>query len=181
MEVSATTPREEAEGVLWSSEQGPGAYVMPLTRDQPSLPPDHSHDDVLENVIALAQLWHARDMITAGWPISLPVDWYWHDPKRAGRCLARAGLARDPTTQDLSFRTETLRLRQRSGALSVMHRSVVHFTQWNHTFVGESMPTVAQAERAAFRSALDAYKEWIEWTQDERRVLHQKASRGARK
>ncbi len=153
--------------------------MFPLTRDQPSLPPNPSSDDELENIIALAQQIHARDMESEGWPISLPAHWYAQDPKRAGRCIARAGLARDPTPRDLHFRTETLRTRIGSE-LRLQHRSVVHFAMWNNTFHGDMQPTVAAAERAAFRLALDAYSQWIDWQQDDVRCLQHWSSRNAR-
>ncbi len=168
MDVSAPPPCGTGERAECSEEQSPGAYVSSASVSvQQSATPAYSHDDTLEQIIKCAQVAHARDMQEVGWPLPLPSGWYWSDPKRAGRCLARAGLGRDPTTQDLSFRTETRRVRE-NGAISAQHRSVVHFSQWGHTFVGDTKASVSEAERAAFRAALDAYSDWIDWTHESR-------------
>ncbi len=167
-DMEVTAAEVESEGT-WTSEQGPGAYVLPLTHG-PIMPPDRSVDDELETIIAMAQQIHARDTASEGWPISLPGSWYMQDPKRAGRCIARAALARDPTPQDLSFKTQAVRTRS-GGEIRLLHRSVVHFAMWNNTFHGDLQPTVAAAERAAPRLALDAYSQWIDWQQDDARCL----------
>ena len=134
-EPAKTAPTAAADSVMDSAtetedyggeppdEQGPGAYVRPLG------------DDELETIIAMAQRVHEQETAADVWPLALPAAWYTKDPKRAGRCIARAGLGRDPSAQYLSFRTETLRIRV-GGELRLQHRSVVHFALWNNEFHG---------------------------------------------
>ena len=124
-------------------------------------------EDELEALIFMAQQLDARDskLRFGGWPISLPKSWYYRDPKRAARCIVRAALAREPSQDDMHFRTDERRTNYR-GEVHVQHRSTVRFKLWDNTFYGPPGASVAEAERAAFRVALDAYQDWIEWDEE---------------
>jgi hypothetical protein len=126
---------------------------------------DHTHDDRLEAIIFDAQMTASAEWRALGWPLELPRSWYWWDPKRAMRCVIRGAVQRDPTRADFSFTSETARS---STGGRPMHRTTVRVDLWNDTFQGPSCQTVAEAERAAHRLALDSYSEWISWTSDQR-------------
>ncbi len=160
MEITAT------EGTVvsgTSSDQRPGVYVLQGLPSQSG--EDRKPDDELETLIFYAQQLDAKESQTGGWPIRLPKSWYWWDPKRAGRCIVRAALARDFTQSDFYFRTNAERSHSR-GEVRLLHRSVVCFALWDNEFYGPPCATVAEAERAAFRLALDAYQPWIDWDRD---------------
>ncbi len=141
----------------------PGAYVRGAGSHAPSAP--EAAEGGLEALIREAQ---ELDEAEATWPLRLPRVWYQMDPKRAGRCLVRAALARDPEYRDLSFATDSAHHRNRRvrgmGVDYTLHRTSVRFGEWGHTFTGSWCGTIAMAERSAFRVALDSYSQWVRWT-----------------
>ncbi len=140
-------------------------YSLPELRSRLSKE-DHSHEDRLEAIIFDAQMTASAEWKSLGWPLELPRSWYWWGPKRAMRCVIRGALQRDPARADFSFKSETARSSMGDGR--PMHRTTVSVELWDDTFYGPYCKTVAEAERAAHRLALDAYSQWISWTDCQR-------------
>ena len=131
----------------------PGAYV--------ECHPDDRADDELVGVLNMAQRCHEEE---SEWPIRMPKEWHERDPKRAARVMLRKVLARDVTTDDLQFTTESKLYEHKSSRCQrTLHRATVTFKLWGHQFEGPLAGTVSEAEREAFRQALDHYHEWICW------------------
>ena len=164
--AEGTTPREQDEATCNAHAPGDDKrkgrltnFDLPYLREQLRRH-DCTEDDWLEAIIFDAQVTAEKEWQASGWPIELPKSWYWGDPKRAVRCLLRGALQRDPSSTDMQFKTESTR----SGwGERPSHRSQLWIGLWNDSFKGPPCTSVALAERATFRQALDRYQDWIAW------------------
>ncbi len=116
----------------------------------------------IEDVIKMAQECH--DDEAAEWPIRMLREWRENDPKRAVRVMLRKALGRALTTEDTRFATVSKVFEHQVTKMRrTLHVTTVSFQIWGHEFEGPYATTIQEAERGAFRKALDFYHEWICW------------------
>ena len=78
--------------------------------------------------------------------------------------MLRKALGRAVTTEDLQFATVSKLFEHTSTKMRrTLHVATVTFKLWGHEFEGPYATTIQEAERGAFRKALDFYHEWICW------------------
>ena len=84
--------------------------------------------------------------------------------------MLRHALGSEPGKDELHWYTVAMRLPSQYGqGARAGHRATVAFPRWGDEFQSAPASTAAEAERMAFREALDYYDSWIVWDWADRR------------